>query len=138
MADCVFCKIVKGEIPSSKIYENERVLAFMDINPVTVGHTLVIPKAHASDLAGMSEVDVAAVAEVLRLLAPAVMRAVGARGYNILNNFGAVAGQAVEHVHFHLIPRTSGDGRGYRWLTFDYEKGRAGEIAAAIIAELGG
>jgi len=136
MPDCIFCRIVKGQVPCSKVYENDRVLAFMDINPVAPGHVLVIPKAHSNDVAGMSEGDMAAVALALRKLAPAVVTAVGGEGYNILNNCGGVAGQAVEHVHFHVIPRKTGDGRGYRWVTLSYRDGEIEKLAAAIMHKL--
>jgi histidine triad (HIT) family protein len=132
MGDCVFCRIAKGEIPCSKVYEDDRVLAFMDINPVTHGHTLVIPKAHSAAISEVSADDVSALGAALRRIAPAVMKAAGAEGYNILNNFGTAAGQAVEHVHFHIIPRKAGDGRGYRWLTFSYREGEAERLAADI------
>lgn len=132
MADCIFCRIVRGDLPSAKVYEDGHVFAFVDINPVTTGHVLVIPKAHATDIMGMSDEEAAAAALAIRRLAPAVMRAVGAEGFNVLNNRGSVAGQAIEHVHFHIIPRTAGDGRGYRWLTFQYEDDQAARIGEAI------
>ena len=133
MAGCIFCKIGRGEAPCAKVYEDERVVAFMDINPVTPGHTLVIPKAHAKAVSEISAEDMTALALAVRKIAPAVMKAVQAEGYNILNNLGSAAGQAVEHVHFHIIPRKAGDGRGYRWLTFSYEEGRAAAYAAEIV-----
>lgn len=136
MQGCIFCRIVAGEIPSSKVYEDERILSFMDINPVTPGHTLVIPKAHANEVACLSAEDLAAIGRALGRIAPAVMKAVGAEGYNILNNRGAVAGQAVEHVHFHVIPRKAGDGRGYRWITSSYPQGEMQKLCAAIIRQL--
>lgn len=134
MAECVFCRIISGELPCWKIWEDESVLVFLDINPVTEGHTLVIPKSHAGDISGMSVQETDALARVLRKMAPAVMKAAGAQGFNILNNCGSVAGQAVEHVHFHIIPRKAGDGRGYRWITFNYDDG-AGEKLAERITE---
>ncbi len=137
MADCIFCRIVSGGIPSYLVFEDERVIAFLDINPVAIGHTLVIPKAHSTELAGMSPEDMTAVGAALRRLAPAVAKAVGAEGYNILNNCGAVAGQAVGHVHFHIIPRTGRDGRGYRWLTFSYREGQAALVAGDISTAVG-
>lgn len=136
MAACIFCRIVAGEIPAAKVYEDQRILAFMDINPVAPGHTLVIPKAHATEVSGLCREDLAAMGEALGRIAPAVMNAVSAEGYNILNNRGAVAGQAVDHVHFHIIPRKAADGRGYRWVTLSYKEGEMASHAAAIEREL--
>ncbi len=132
MSDCVFCRIIAGELPAAKVWESQSVLAFLDINPVTEGHTLVIPKSHAADITGVSEEQIWDVALALRAIAPAVVDAVGAQGFNLLNNCGGVAGQAVEHVHFHIIPRKSNDGRGYRWITFNYDEGVADELASKI------
>ena len=136
MADCIFCKIVAGVIPSEKVYEDSSVLAFMDINPVTRGHVLVIPKRHSTDITQMTDEEAAAVARVLRKVAPAAKAAVGAEGFNLLSNAGRVAGQAVEHVHFHVIPRTTGDGRGYRWLTLDLPQAEIADVARAIEARM--
>jgi histidine triad (HIT) family protein len=100
MKDCIFCEIVRGEIPSSKVFENEKVFAFLDINPVSKGHTLVIPKAH---YAGFSEVPAELLTEIGR-------RQLGSDGFNVLLNNGRAAGQLIDHAHFHLVPRTAGDG----------------------------
>jgi histidine triad (HIT) family protein len=132
MADCIFCKIAAGVIPSERIYEDGLVFAFMDINPVAKGHVLVIPKRHSTDVAAMTDDEIAAVARALRRIAPAARAAVHAEGFNILNNAGHVAGQAVDHVHFHIIPRSADDGRGYRWITLQYRSGEISEIARAI------
>lgn len=115
-ADCIFCRIAAGQIPAQTVYESAAVLAFLDINPLSEGHTVVIPRAHAERL---HELDPAAAAEVGRMLgelARRIVAAVGAEGYNVLQNNGSAAGQVVPHVHFHIIPRRSGDGLGYRWL----------------------
>jgi histidine triad (HIT) family protein len=136
MADCVFCKIVAGVIPSEKVYEDSSALAFMDINPVTRGHVLLIPKRHSTDITQMTEEEAAAVARVLRKVAGAAKAAAGAEGFNILNNAGRVAGQAVEHVHFHIIPRTTGDGRGYRWLTLDFPQAEIAALAKDIAGRM--
>jgi histidine triad (HIT) family protein len=133
MSECIFCRIAKREIPCSKIYEDDRIFAFMDINPVAIGHLLVIPKAHSTEIASMSAGDLAALGVALGKLAPAVMKAVNAEGYNILNNRGAAAGQAVDHVHFHIIPRKTGDGRGYRWITLSCGEGEIAKVAAEIV-----
>ncbi len=100
--DCIFCKIVAGQIPALKILENDRVLSFLDIGPLADGHTLVIPKKHYQHLDEMAEADVVAIARVLPKIASAVVAATGVDGYNILQNNGRVAGQLVEHVHFRV------------------------------------
>jgi histidine triad (HIT) family protein len=108
--DCIFCKIVAGELPATKVHEDERTLAFMDIAPWTRGHTLVIPKAHAADLGEISEEDLAAVTSVARRIALRQRERLGAEGNNLVNSFGSVAWQTVFHFHMHVIPRYSGDG----------------------------
>ncbi len=110
MENCIFCKIVRGEIPCHKIYENEHVLAFLDINPITKGHTLTIPKKHATDLLEMNEHDSCEVIMAAKKIAPALLKAVKASGINLLNSNGKEAGQVVFHYHLHLIPRQSDDG----------------------------
>lgn len=109
--NCVFCKIVSGEIPSHKVYEDDRVLAFLDVGPISRGHTLVIPKAHADRLDALEPEDGAAMGRALPTVGAAVMRATGAEDFNVLQNNGEKAGQAVFHVHFHVIPRHSGSAR---------------------------
>jgi histidine triad (HIT) family protein len=136
MMDCIFCKIVAGQIPALKIYENDHVLSFLDIGPLADGHLLVIPKKHYSRLDEMSGDEVAAVARVLPELADAVVRATGAQGYNVLQNNGRVAGQLVDHVHFHIIPRMPDDGLGYRWNAKKYPAGKDKQLQQEIIAEL--
>jgi histidine triad (HIT) family protein len=114
-ANCIFCRIIQGQIPCYKLYEDDRVLAFLDVGPLSRGHSLVIPKAHAVTLDQLSDEDAMACAKVLPRLSRALIKATGAPGWNVLQNNGPVAGQAVGHVHFHLIPRQDGDGLGYRW-----------------------
>ncbi len=135
MADCIFCRIASGDVPADVVCENDLIIAFMDISPVAPGHLLVIPKRHSTDITGMTDDEIVAVARALRSLAPAAMAAVEAEGYNILNNRGRAAGQAVEHVHFHVIPRTSGDGRGYRWLTMEMPADERRRIASDIASK---
>jgi len=125
---CVFCKIVAGEIPALKVFEDDSTLAFVDIGPLAEGHLLVIPKQHFEALHEMSADEVAAITRNLPRLGRTVMEAVSAQGYNVLQNNGKVAGQAVPHLHFHIIPRTASDGLGYRWNASKYEAGRAEEI----------
>jgi len=131
-AECVFCGIAAGKIPCTRVYEDDRVLAFMDIGPISDGHTLVIPKAHYERLDQCPAEVLAETAAVIGRLAGPVAEAVGADGYNVLCNNGSAAGQVVEHVHFHIIPRLSGDGVMKAWKPRDYAAGRLEQIAQAI------
>ena len=115
MADCIFCKIVAGQIPCTKVYEDAACLAFMDINPISPGHTLVVPKKHYEAIGQMSADEAAALFRPIPSLAAAVKEAMKAEALNVLQNNGRAAGQAVAHLHVHLIPRWAGDGLGFRW-----------------------
>ena len=108
--DCIFCKIVSGDIPSVKVYEDDRVLAFMDINPINDGHLLIIPKAHASTIHEIAEADFLAVMAAARKLAVAVQGALNPDGINLMQLNGKAANQVVPHLHVHIVPRWSGDG----------------------------
>ena len=130
---CIFCSIVSGQIPSLKVFENDSVLAFLDINPISDGHTLVIPKAHYARLHECPAETLAEVAKVLNKLAIAVVQAVGANDYNVLCNNGPSSGQVVEHVHFHIIPRKAGDGVFNRWPAYQYPDGKAAQIVQKIL-----
>ena len=134
--DCIFCKIVAGQVPSIKIYENELVLVFMDVGPISEGHTLVIPKKHFEKLDECPAEILSDISVVLGRVAKAVSQAMASDGYNVLCNNGRAAGQLVEHVHFHIIPRTKDDSVFNRWPSFEYEQGRAEEIAEKICAKL--
>ncbi len=107
---CLFCKIARGEIPAKKVYEDERVFAFLDINPRNPGHTLVIPKNHAVTLLEMSEKDVGKLFESVRYMAEAVQKGTKADGLSIIQSNGKAAGQVVTHVHVHIIPRYLSEG----------------------------
>jgi histidine triad (HIT) family protein len=111
----IFDKILSGEIPSHKVYEDEHVLAFLDIGPLSDGHTLVIPKERKVRLDQLSDESAAAIGRVLPRLCRAVMRATGATDYNILQNNGSAAHQVVMHVHFHIIPKFGREGLGLLW-----------------------
>lgn len=131
MADTIFQKIVHGDIPCHKVYEDEHVFAFLDINPVSQGHTLVIPKEPAETLDQLSDESAAAIGRVLPRLCRAVLKATGAKNYNILQNNGASAHQAVFHVHFHIIPKEDdGAGLGIGWKPEALTSGA--ELAQAI------
>ena len=110
VASCIFCRIVRGDLPSERLYEDGHVLAFLDINPVSRGHLLVIPKKHYETLLDVPEEMDARLGAVLRRLGRAVMEATGATGFNCLQNNFAASGQMVFHSHWHIIPRFSGDG----------------------------
>ena len=103
--DCIFCAIAAGEIPSFKIYEDELVLAYLDINPFTRGHALVIPKAHSEGLLDTPDETLAAVIARVRKVAAHLKQALGCEGFNVLQNNGEAAGQTVRHLHFHVVPR---------------------------------
>ncbi len=136
MAETIFSKIIRGEIPCHKVYEDDLVLAFLDINPLSVGHTLVIPKEPAATLDQLSDESAAAIGRVLPRLSRAVLAATGAKDWNILQNNGVAAHQAVFHVHFHIIPKHDDAGLGIGWKqrNFDHAQGKAlaAQIAAAV------
>lgn len=116
MSDCIFCKIINGEIPAAKVFENEHVLAFLDISQVTKGHTLVIPKIHKENLFEMTPEMSRNLFEVVPKIANAIKAEYNPVGLNAVNNNGSQAGQSVFHFHMHLIPRYGkGDGFGAVW-----------------------
>ncbi len=112
MQDCLFCKILAGDIPSYKVYEDENVLAFLDIHPCAKGHTVVVPKKHFADLSEMSASDWQEMSRGLAGVFAKVQKVLNPDGINLGINNGKAAGQAVGHVHWHLIPRWQGDGGG--------------------------
>jgi histidine triad (HIT) family protein len=130
--DCLFCKIVAGEIPAARVQEDERTIAFMDLNPATRGHALVVPRAHADDLLSVPADDLAAVASAAQRLAARQRERLGADGVNLLNSCGRAAWQTVFHFHVHVIPRYDGDPLRLPWTP---APGDRDEIAAAA-AEL--
>jgi len=134
MAETVFKKIIDGHIPAHKVYEDDRVLAILDVGPLSRGHTLVIPKEPAETLDALSEESAAAIGRVLPRLARAVIEATGVREYNVLQNNGRGAHQAVDHVHFHIIPKPSTrEGLGVAWPAGTLASDAA-ELAAKIRA----
>jgi histidine triad (HIT) family protein len=130
--DCIFCKIVAGELPSHRVHEDERTIAFMDIAPGNPGHLLVIPKVHARDLLEIDPEDLAAVARGAQRMAALVSERLGADGVNLINSCGAAAWQTVFHLHFHVIPRYIGDPLQLPWVP---APGNQDEIAA-VAAQL--
>ncbi len=139
MADTIFSKILAGDIPCHRVYEDERVFAFLDIGPLSAGHTLVIPKEPAETLGELSDESAEAIGRVLPRLCRAVLAATGAPAYNVLQNNGALAHQAVMHVHFHIIPRyEDGTGLGIGWPAGSLEGEAGRELAARISAAIDG
>jgi len=134
--DCLFCKIVSGKIPAEKIYEDEDILAFMDIGPISDGHSLVIPKHHCEWLHECPPEVLSKVASQLGKIAGAVASAMNSDGYNILCNNGRAAGQLVKHLHFHIIPRNVSDGVFNRWPSYKYEDGKIEAISVEIREKL--
>jgi histidine triad (HIT) family protein len=133
VADTVFDKILRGEIPCFRVYEDEHVLAFLDIGPLSEGHTLVIPKERATTLDRLSEESAATIGRLLPRLCRAVMRATGCASYNVLQNNGSAAHQAVNHVHFHIIPKPNAhEGLGISWPAQPLEKDVAEDLARRI------
>lgn len=129
--DCIFCKIVAGEIPDYKIYENDKVTAFLDIMPIHPGHTLIVPKQHIQNLEEISEEDLSEVMKVVKIVGKAVKDGLGAKGYNILSNNDPIAGQSVPHLHFHVVPRVENDGLN-QWAQGTYKDGEAEEVTQKI------
>jgi histidine triad (HIT) family protein len=116
MCDCIFCKIINGDIPAAKVFENENVMAFLDISQVTKGHTLVIPKVHKENLFELTPVEASNLFEAVPTIANALKTEFNPIGLNAVNNNGEQAGQSVFHFHLHLIPRYGkGDGFGAVW-----------------------
>ena len=138
MADCIFCKIVAGEIPCSKVLETDDLLAFLDIGPVNKGHTLLIPKAHYETLDQTPGEVMAKLGLVLPKLCAAVLAAAEAEGFNVFQTNRACAGQEVPHVHFHIVPRYSSDGFRFGWRQGQYEDDEMARMQDDIVAALGG
>jgi histidine triad (HIT) family protein len=136
--DCVFCKIRDGQIPSTRLYEDERTLVFMDINPLNDGHCLVVTRAHAPTLTDAADADLQAAITTARRVAAAIQTALRPDGLNLLQANGAAAFQSVPHFHLHLIPRWAGDGKGFDWKLVPGERARIETTAAKIRAALAG
>ena len=130
--DCVFCKIIAGEIPAAVVAESGLAIAFMDIGPIAEGHTLVIPRDHYETVMDMPPEVVADVHRLAAQVARAAKAAIGCEGLNVLQNNGAVAGQVVGHVHVHVIPRDAGDGLKWPWPSAEAEPDRLASLAERI------
>ncbi|HTK04245.1 MAG TPA: HIT family protein [Candidatus Eisenbacteria bacterium] len=137
MNDCLFCKIIKGDIPCLKVYEDGDVFAFLDIQPVNVGHTLIVPKAHHENCAETPDETLGALMSAAKRIGAAALKVTGSQGYNVGINCGTAAGQVIMHTHVHVMPRFEGDGL-HHWpkkavTKEEMEKAAAG-IAAALTA----
>jgi histidine triad (HIT) family protein len=131
MNDCLFCKIVNGEVPSTKVYEDENVYAFLDINPINPGHTLLIPKRHCDDLLKAPGEDLRNLVSVAPRIAEAIIKSLDYKGFILSTNNGGVAGQEVMHLHFHIIPRSKDDGHR-PFERRGYEENQMTEVAQKI------
>lgn len=139
MAETIFDKIIRGEIPCHKLYEDERVFAFLDIAPLSFGHALVIPKESVKTLDLLSDESSAAIGRVLPRLCRAIKRITGASAFNVLENNESLAHQAVPHVHFHIIPKPDEkSGLGIGWPAGKLDPAQGAELAARIVKELAG
>lgn len=132
----IFTRIIRGDIPCHRLLENERVIAFLDVNPLSPGHALVVPKEEKVHLHELSEASAAALGAALPRVAAAILSETGATAYNVLQNNGVLAHQAVMHVHFHIIPKLGSAGLGIGWNSGRLDAGRAGELSARMKAAL--
>lgn len=132
--NCLFCKIISGEIPSEKVFEDEHTYAFLDIHPINRGHTLVVPKKHAENIHDISSTDFCTLMETVRTLSPIIKKAVGADGINIGINNGGAAGQIIFHAHAHIIPRYGNDGFRH-WHGTPYQEGEIAKTGEMIRSE---
>lgn len=132
--DCLFCRIVRGEIPGAKVYEDDHVFAFLDIGPLTKGHVLVVPKKHCDSLFSFDAREAEPLVRALQKVGAAAMRATGATGLNVIQNNGPAAGQTVFHMHWHLVPRHEGD-NALPWNAGAYSDPAAMNALAAKIAD---
>lgn len=131
MEDCLFCKIIRSEVPSAKVYEDDTSFAFLDINPINPGHTLLIPKEHYRDLKDTPDEVLRDLAPKIKMLAQVVREGVKADGINIGMNNGAAAGQEISHAHIHIMPRFKNDGH-IHWSKRPYEEGEMEAVAEKL------
>lgn len=132
--DCLFCKIATGELPATRVHEDDRTVAFMDINPATRGHLLVIPRDHSADLYEIAGEDLDACVATARTMAERIRDKLGADGVNVLNSTGRAAWQTVFHFHIHVIPRYDGDPLRLPWLPEPGDRAEIESAAAALTA----
>lgn len=132
MNDCLFCKIASGEIPATKIYEDENTFAFLDINPTNIGDTLVIPKKHSKNIFDIEKEDLDNVMNSVQKISKAIKKGLDIEGINIINNNEPVAGQIIFHTHFHIVPRVGSDGFKHWQGKRKYEENEAELVAEKI------
>ena len=137
MADCIFCRIVAGEIPSARVYEDDAFIAFLDIRPINRGHVLIVPRVHIDRLTDLPGDVLAREMPLAARIARAVLAATGATDFNLLNSNGAAAGQEVFHHHLHVIPRRPGDGMKLSLQPESYAEGEAADTARRVSEALG-
>jgi histidine triad (HIT) family protein len=131
-SNCIFCKIIAGQIPSFKIYEDDVVFAFLDVGPLVNGHTLVVPKAHHATVMEIPPELLGAVNQRIPKISRAVLAATGAKACHVLANNGSEAMQSVHHLHYHILPRTAGDGFHIPWNATLLDKATAPDLVMAI------
>ena len=131
-SDCVFCKILKGEIPAQKVYEDAKTVAILDINPVAWGHVLVMPRDHFEMWTDLPAEVASSLSQAAQNVARGAVKATGAAGFNLLMNNHRCSGQAIPHAHFHVIPRKPDDGVKYQWPAKPYPQGEIEKAADAI------
>ena len=136
-ADCIFCRILKGELTAQKVYEDPKAVAILDINPVAWGHALVMPRDHFETWMDLPVDVLSALSLAAQNVARAAMRATGAPGFNLLMNNHRCSGQAIPHAHYHVIPRKPDDGVKYNWPAKPYPQGEIEKAAEAIRKALG-
>jgi len=129
--DCIFCKIVSGDIPSHQVYEDDKVVGFFDILPISPGHTIVVPKKHIADVEDLSEEEFSAMAIAVKKIGKAIMDSLGVKGYSVFLDNKSAANQHVPHIHFHVVPRAEGDGLE-RWPQGGYSDGEAEDCLEKI------
>ena len=132
MEDCIFCKIANGKIPAAKVYEDSKVMGFLDIMPANKGHCLVVPKAHAQNLMDMADEDLIAAMKAVKKVSKALSLAFGNASFNLVINNGSEAGQVVNHAHIHLIPRFQKDRLRLKWSHLKYEDNEMKDYAEKI------
>jgi histidine triad (HIT) family protein len=130
--DCIFCKIVGGELPATRVAEDDRTVTFMDINPATRGHVLIVPREHTTDLLEINPEDLAAVARASQKIAQVMLERLGADGVNLLNSCGRAAWQTVFHFHVHVIPRYDADPLRLPWTPAPGDRDEIAEAARAL------
>ncbi|MDI6732718.1 MAG: HIT family protein [Planctomycetota bacterium] len=136
MPDCVFCKIVEGKLPSTKIFEDEHSIAMFDINPVATGHTLFITKEHYPTFLDVPSEKIGVLFINMPRVISAILQATAAEGFNVIQNNHRCAGQLISHLHFHIIPRHTADQIHFNWKTQPYQKDKTEELAKVIRQKL--